>query len=60
MICTEAPIWMRLGASRPSRCTAHKVPDMVKSAKEVVPVATKPASQAVHEAGSKGQESCSV
>ena len=38
---------MRLGAGRPTRCTAHKVPDMVKSAKEVVPVATKPASQAV-------------
>ena len=40
MICKEAPTWMR--------CTAHKVPDMVKSAKEVVPLATKPASQPLH------------
>ena len=48
MICKEAPTWMRLGAGRPTRCTAHKVPDMVKSAKEVVPLATKPASQPLH------------
>ena len=35
--CPEVPTFLRLGASRPSRCLAHKMPDMVKI-KEVVPV----------------------
>ena len=43
----KPPVWMHLGATGPSRCTVHKMPDMLKSAKEVVPITIKTVSTAV-------------
>ena len=47
MKCKEPPSWILLRATHPTRCTGHKMPDMVKCTKEVVPLTINAAGHAV-------------